>query len=975
MKRKIALLLAFVMAFSLAPIAQNSVEVDAMVIQGVAPTIPAPDEDGLIVARDRGAFAAAASFPEAVAAGSDAHLRSMQFLPQDYHSSSVVGAMHGWHLHVARFTVSGLNGDGAAQRGGLIPDFQSNANWVGNGNIDDILDDLSPWFDLLPVTGVALDDEIRILQADLAGIQGGSGAAVPDARRNELLSFHSNTEGSIVAFSMRDGIARNAGLVVVATSGASIGDSGANLPISYLAFGENNINLNVTPLHGNFRSLSNERLATPQADLFEVRVDGTPTAFNTRTYLRPIDIAETVAGQFTDDGVYHIQLTLDSGFRWDGRHGPTRTFADRTIRIRSVLGAVSGFGAPTVGHNNNLDVELESVGRDARRMVTGTFQIPGAPSQFPDSLRIGQAAMDMGANDGPLIVQATDGARPGPVRVQVELFRDGDRVVNSTVTAAYFADSAVIFERYEDHDLEDFVLRSGAREWSTTQTALQAAGIQNLVSAIAQGDIDEEYHRTATVILTETVRGTLPFTGLRDIEFVFPEGVQVLAIDWETNDGNFREDINEAEGREYFYDGRLRDANSDGDSGMEILIQRNRVAMRPEIGLEDGREEVAEIRAHFYLSVMPGFEFAGFGNTIAVEARGPGFPEGLTAEIALVQDPITVQTNPVTVGDGDVVAAGMHRHVNIGDIVVRETEVGELEFARQVMLFVEDNTLLDTVAANAIIIRSFDVRTDGVSGLEVTAPRNHARGVAVEVTRPSGGNTPGYIVFSNVQITGLVLPGHEYSITVVGDSVADNHTTFGGAWGGVANIVQHGMWTDEPYLTHAFAFDGTDYLNPENILPEITTPDVPTQLPVGLPPRTLFQNQPFTIQSGPQAGQTIFPSFEMVTFGDGENASAFLAAAAVGDILGWTNSWDAASQQGTFNTPDGRTIVFTNGSNAVSVNGQQMFMTNADGSPANAYISAANDRFMVHIRFFQQLGVGITWLGGTPGNNSLIVTP
>jgi hypothetical protein len=157
--------------------------------------------------------------------------------------------------------------------------------------------------------------------------------------------------------------------------------------------------------------------------------------------------------------------------------------------------------------------------------------------------------------------------------------------------------------------------------------------------------------------------------------------------------------------------------------------------------------------------------------------------------------------------------------------------------------------------------------------------------------------------------------------------------------------------------------------------PPPPAPPVVPPLPPPAPPTQLDQAGVFTITTGPQAGQTIYPTFEMVEFGGGAYASAFIAAAAIGSILEWSNAWNQETQQGTFFLPDGRVVVFTNGSNEVLVNGVSQQMANADGSPANAYISPANDRFMIHIRFFEQLGVNINWLGGEAGQASLTVTP
>jgi hypothetical protein len=101
------------------------------------------------------------------------------------------------------------------------------------------------------------------------------------------------------------------------------------------------------------------------------------------------------------------------------------------------------------------------------------------------------------------------------------------------------------------------------------------------------------------------------------------------------------------------------------------------------------------------------------------------------------------------------------------------------------------------------------------------------------------------------------------------------------------------------------------------------------------------------------------------------NASAFLAVAVVRDILGWEDDWNEATRTGTFTTPDGRVIVFTEGSPVVQVNGQQITMVNTAGDQIAARISPQSNRFIIPLRVFTELGVNWTWLGGTEGNNSI----
>lgn len=617
MKRKIALFLAFVMVFTIAPVVYNSLEVEAMVIQGATPTIPVLGNNGIAVGVNMPSLSA---FPDMQRR--EYNLRLMQFLPQVYLVGSVI--REDWHLHVARFIVTGLNDFGGNQ-GGLIPD--SNA-W-------------DRWTSAVTPAGLIL---YGLRQADIdidpqqpPALQNDNGSLSMDGRTNELLTFDSNSDNSMIAFTMRDVNHRNAGIVVVATAiGTPITVQGVSLPINYIAFGNSNINLNVMRLFfGNIPQIAGLPLAIAHHNDFGFRVNGTPTPFHTRTYLRQIDIAEAMPSQLLQ-GTYRVELELSDGFRWDDRHTNAGAGGVGSVRAVSVLSYVTGFGLSPV----HLSTETYYIGGALRGLRTGAFTT-ASESVFADILRIGRNGLNY-PDGGALVIQATESARPGPVSVYVRLQRQTttgwDTVDSNWVYPAQWNVSEVLFYRYENQNLNNFMLRRGVRSWDTLSTTTTP---NTGVYGVVPGSINTTHHRTATVVLTETVRGTLPFTGLRDIEFVFPNGIQVLAVEWETNDGNFIDWTNNTGGREYFYNGILRDVQSrpgsatQGErySGMSTLIRHDRVSMRPEI-VDVGHNTFAEIRLHFYIAVDPNFRSPN--NTIAVEARGPGFPNGLTAEIALV---------------------------------------------------------------------------------------------------------------------------------------------------------------------------------------------------------------------------------------------------------------------------------------------------------------------------------------------------
>jgi hypothetical protein len=527
---------------------------------------------------------------------------------------------------------------------------------------------------------------------------------------------------------------------------------GASVEIAYLTDDDEDVIANIIWPAGLTALPNRVPLAQRFSDDFDISLGDDPVLFNTRTRIPPIEIREPASLGFNVNDGWTVRLTLERGFAWDRRHDDTAAGDSGSVAVTTDIGgqlglrtnfaANRGTATDEVQRERNRSVDIEGI----------TFENAGAQDRFRDTLIIGDGDMADAPNDGHLWLIATDNARFGPVRANVELF-SGDEVVSSEwITVAEFSDARVLFFRDEDEDLEDYIRPSGRQEWDLNAGDDDDLNFDSVVPDTAL----EEYHQTAWVVLTETVRGVLPFTGLRDIDFTFPEGVQVLGVRWETNEGNFIEGQDDQSGSDawdvWYLDGRTR-----GGDPMDTLITRNVVRMRPEIGVADGREEVAELRLQFYVSIQPEFE-ALYGEELWVVASGPGFDDGYRAQVAIVRDPITVETNRVNVGDGDIVAAGMFRHIEIDPIYVFETDINALEWDTTVQVFVEENTFIDTLAANAIILRSFTVETDGESGLEVGTPVNIGRGVSVPVTRTSF-NEPGWIRFSDIQITGLVLPG------------------------------------------------------------------------------------------------------------------------------------------------------------------------------------------------------------------------
>ncbi|MCL2421081.1 MAG: copper amine oxidase N-terminal domain-containing protein [Defluviitaleaceae bacterium] len=924
MKRKIALLLAFVMVLSILPMSVSAARLGG----GTIPTVAAGN---ITVNTDV----------------NNAVLRNLVFDANAF----PIGA-NDMATAQAVVAVAGL-GDSSAGGGLLALATVGTAFGAGGAPAA---------FAMFPA---AVETEILALINSTAAV----------GAQGEFLSVGSVQSGQVtmVVVLVRDTRTRAiAHIFVHATDNVPAG-FGASVPVAFRsANDDNDISANVVATltyNRGFQNLnSTVTLLQRHSDDFTFDLSDDPVVFNTRTRIPAIEIIEPASLGFDVNAGWSVRLTLDRNFAWDARHNAVAT---PRIVIATDMGGAAGLRTHALSSAYDswlVSSTLADVSRERNReLTTATFSFNNAndTTRFADTLLVGDGDMDDNP-DGYLWIVATDNARPGDVEVYVELLNDGDVVSSDRVTVAVFANAAIIFELCEDEDLEDYILPSGAREWDMagqlSSTALTAAGMANApFDAVIPDSAVEEYHQTAWVVLTETVRGVLPFTGLRDITFEFPEGAQILGVRWETNEGHFVDDQEDEDGDAWFYDGRTRDG-----SAMDIRVTRNRVTMRPEIGREEGRQEVAELRLQFYVSIEPEFE-ALYGDELVLYAFGPGFEDGVSTQVAIVHDPMTVEANEITIGDGDVVAAGMFRHIAIDPVYVHETAIGALEWDRTVELYVEENTFFDTITANAVIIRAATVTTDGESGLEVSRPVNVNRGTHVTVTRTSA-DGEGWIRFSDIEITGLVLPGQSYDITVVGSAAANNHisqlagTSGWGGWG----TVLHGFWVDEPYRAAAFAFDGTDALGGLQAAPELQNGPV-----------TFGLNSSHTTRDGAVVAAPVFVLVPNIT--NPAYVTSYVAVRAVADLAGFewgpdASNWDPATQTVTFTDGATTTVTFVAGATTATVNGVETAIT-AGGLGADARV--IGDRMFVPISFFNTLPVPIRvqWnpYGGVIANRSISI--
>jgi len=526
------------------------------------------------------------------------------------------------------------------------------------------------------------------------------------------------------------------------------------------------------------------------------------------------------------------------------------------------------------------------------------------------------------------------------------------------------------------------------QEWLVDETVFvggQAAG--NLFGAVVPGSPDTRYHLTARGVLRETVAGSMPGTGASPITFTFNDGIEILGVRMATNEGHFsRSTINEEDRDDMYvwYGGQL-----ESDNFFATTLGRNSVTIRPEIGRGiESRWRNAQITMEFYLSIMPGYEhFFGFDEievTASASVDGVEWEETIT--IAYAWDPITVETSPVQLDDQGSAVAGIIRNFTVNDVIVHEVEAGALFVGTRLWLGVEGGVSRSWGSADHLSLGSFNVTVEGDDFLELSPVRQDSHGTFVEVLRAS--RTDGArIVFSDIQIAGNVFPDRDYNVFVADSAVAANWDGFnwintGGQTGGIgfSRGAVRGFFALEPYAEPLFSFAGAEVLLPP---PATAVPPIgdltPGQPGVGVPsavPVTLFQNQPYIIRQGAQAGQQIAPSFDLVPVpGAPAQTSSFIAVAAIADILGWGLDWDP-SGVATFQLLDGRTAVFTNGQSTFNVNGQSFPMAHlANGAPAPVFLQTQADgsaRMMIHIRAFEMLGVRLQWLPAGPG---IIVTP
>ena len=202
--------------------------------------------------------------------------------------------------------------------------------------------------------------------------------------------------------------------------------------------------------------------------------------------------------------------------------------------------------------------------------------------------------------------------------------------------------------------------------------------LPTFIAGRADRDVD-----SLKVTLKENVFGS--WLDSRKAEITFPEGVKVIDTEVEVKDG-------------------LTDVTVTPDHKDETTVLKLNAT-------RDKSNDKAKVEFTFTLSVDPAFT-----GDIKAKFTGAAFEEDMEVVIGTVVAPVTVEaeTNEVSID---------YRNVEIGDIIIKETEAGNLEKGKTLYLGLEylsfDGTPTVEVVEGDIKIDSVDVIGDGVLAIKV----------------------------------------------------------------------------------------------------------------------------------------------------------------------------------------------------------------------------------------------------------------
>jgi len=327
-------------------------------------------------------------------------------------------------------------------------------------------------------------------------------------------------------------------------------------------------------------------------------------------------------------------------------------------------------------------------------------------------------------------------------------------------------------------------LRSGS-----VTSALTPPGNSNLVRT----------GRTQPLHIVEEVAGALAMSPGHPITFTFPEGVQVVGINYSVTGGRL---------------------GAQSQNAYQAFVNTARFTAPNVVTISNPMERVSaaqRMEVTFDISVEAGF--AAKHNTTDIEVTVSGAGVGLLPQngvdnviaVAQVHDPVEVTfPSPITVP-----ALGLEHNLlartPFGDIVIEETDGGMLGHNDTIEIFIMRSYIqrdwdITLVPGTIVVEGDTGLAVSGAQTLNVLRGGVRVIGVTLTVTSESRSNTDGGTIRLNGNdIFGHVYPGENYWIVVSGNTIAANHSILTGASQiNAPNTANHnraipGIFTTLPY--------------------------------------------------------------------------------------------------------------------------------------------------------------------------------
>ena len=355
--------------------------------------------------------------------------------------------------------------------------------------------------------------------------------------------------------------------------------------------------------------------------------------------------------------------------------------------------------------------------------------------------------------------------------------------VNVTIEEMHFSSVATPFRSIPvNHENHRATFLAAVRQADPIVLEQTNENLTELISGTRGYDLDTNaIFWTSPLSLRELVPHAMSTTLGNFIDFeVTQPGVQIVNAQFRILGGPANTPTGgHAEWRNWrFYDYNNRDMLP----GTRNAHDRLRLHLvQPGLGARDLR--TMEVR--FQLSIEAGFAGKTGYNEILINGRGVTFGDLGSVAVASVRDPISLDEAEITMLD-----VGHVFYVTptpVDNVVIRETEVGDLregEFIHIYTAWTHTDRPYAPLVADAgglNVSMSLNPQINPESGLIlrqgrtiVIEPRTGAAVHQFEVLRASQG-TPAVITLSNIQISGTVHPGRDYFLVVSSnESIAYN---------------------------------------------------------------------------------------------------------------------------------------------------------------------------------------------------------